>query len=146
MVLQAYNCHEQGHFARQCTKPRVENNAERTMVPTGNNIDAPHNNDRAMVAQQFFWEDQMQTLNLTEDGRANLAPIEDGEEENKAEEKMIDLELAFMVSTTSSIDEVTKIACSQFCVDKMRKYCEHNDRLIRIVEDLKHEGYTLRIC
>lgn len=55
------------------------------LVPVGNNREAPQNNERAMVAHQFFWEDQVHALNLTGDENANLAQIEDSEESIKAE-------------------------------------------------------------
>ena len=71
--LRCCNCHEPGHFARECTKPNVENNHVRALVPAGNNTAAVQNNERAMVAQQFSYEDQIQALNLTDDGKANLA-------------------------------------------------------------------------
>ena len=65
------------------------------MVPAGNNNrDAPTNNDRALVAQQFDWEDQLQALNLGDHRAANFAKIDDAD---KAEDQMQDLQHAFMV-------------------------------------------------
>ena len=49
--LRCYNCDGPCHFARECTKPTVGNNAERTMVPVTNNRGAAPNAERAMVAQ-----------------------------------------------------------------------------------------------
>ena len=57
---------------------------------------------------------------------------------------MMDLQFAFMVSTTPKTKEVSGTSCSQSCVDKIKLYCEQNDLLIREVEDLKYDGYTLR--
>ena len=39
-----YNCHEAGHFSCECTKQRVENNAERDFVPAENNREVHMNN------------------------------------------------------------------------------------------------------
>ena len=38
--LRCFNSHDEGHFARECTKPRVEHNPERVVVPSRNNRDA----------------------------------------------------------------------------------------------------------
>ena len=43
--LRCYTSHEPGHFALEYTKPRVEGNAGRVLVPTGNNIDAAQNDE-----------------------------------------------------------------------------------------------------
>ena len=65
------------------------------MVPAGNNTrEAPDNNDRALVAQQFSWEDQLQALNLGDHHTANLGQVDE------AEDQMMELQHAFMVSAT----------------------------------------------
>lgn len=55
----------------------------------------------------------------------------------------MNLQITFMVSTTPSTKEVSEMSCSQTCIDKMKNLREHNDSLIREIEDLKYEGYTL---
>lgn len=64
-----------------------------------------------MVAQQFSWDDQLQALNITEDGRANFAQIDDDDEAEAAEEEMKNLQFAFMVSTNPDTDEVCEAPC-----------------------------------
>ena len=49
-----------------------------------------------------------------------------------------------MVSTTPSTKEVSETSCSQACIDKIKRYREHNELLIREVEELKYDGYPLR--
>ena len=81
--------------------------------------DAPNNNERAMVAQQFDWEDQIQDLNLTKNRTANLAQIEEVED---AEEQM-NLQIAFMVSTTSKVKECCEyVIVLRLRMNKLRDY------------------------
>ena len=96
--------------------PKVDNNINnniRAMVPAGTNRDAPNNNEWAMVAQQFYWEDQIQALNLTDHQTVNLAQIDEVED---AEEQMKDLQIAFMVSTTPEPKQASETSCSPSCV------------------------------
>lgn len=122
-------------FARECTKPKVENNQVRAMVPVGNNgnnnRDTPQNVERAMVAQQFTWEEQLQALNLSAEENANLAQVQSSQEVEEAEEKMMDLQFAFMVSTTPNVKEVSENSCPGSCVNKLKNLKIHNDNLLR---------------
>ena len=86
----------------------------------------------------------MQALNITEDGRANLAQIEDGEDVDLAEEKMMELQFAFMVSTTPTTKEVSEVSCSKSCVDKVNKYCEYIELLVKRFSILKMKSMKLR--
>ena len=145
--IRCYNYHEEGHFAHECTKPKAEyhnnynsnhNNNVRTMVRAGNNnIDAPANNDRALVAQQFDWEDYLQALNLTDHRTTNLAQIDNADE---ADDQMQDLQHAFMVSTTPEEEKVSETSCNA----KLKLCREEIDSLIREIEDIKYDGYVLR--
>ncbi|KAI3751321.1 hypothetical protein L2E82_22388 [Cichorium intybus] len=121
-------------------------NPYRTMVPVGTNREVAHpqNAERARVAQQFTWVDQLQDLNLNGEGRAHLAQIE-GEMDvdvDTAEGEMRDLQFSFMVSTTPAGDEVSEVSCSsETCIDIIAKYHELNENLVREMFELENLVY-----
>jgi hypothetical protein len=49
-----------------------------------------------------------------------------------------------MSPTQTCTDEVSNISCSQTCIDKFKSCREQIDLLVREVEDLRYDGYTLR--
>ncbi|KAI3689359.1 hypothetical protein L2E82_47314 [Cichorium intybus] len=49
-----------------------------------------------------------------------------------------------MVSTIPSTKEVSETSCSQACVDKVNKFREQNNILVREVFDLKNKIYNLK--
>ena len=49
-----------------------------------------------------------------------------------------------MSLTLKYTEKVSSISCSQACIDKMKQYRKQHDLLIREIEDLRYNGYTLR--
>ena len=86
----------------------------------------------------------MQALNLTGHEAANLAHISENSKVEEAKEEMMELQFTFMVSTAPSTKAVSETSCSQAYSDKIKHYRNQHDLLIREIEDLKYEGYTLR--
>ena len=93
------------------------------MVAVGNNRGgAMVNSETAMVAQSFDWEDQIQALNISGPENAHLAQVNDdvpmNNDETDLEEKMMVLQFAVMVSSTSEYkkNEVSLSSCSQACI------------------------------
>ncbi|KAL4582814.1 hypothetical protein LXL04_007375 [Taraxacum kok-saghyz] len=125
--LRCFNCHEEGHFARELQHTRE--------------AQVNNNNDRALVAQQFSWEDQLNDLKLGDHHAANLAQMEETE---NAEEQMMELQHAFMVSVSTEEEKVSKTSCTPSCTAKHILCKEQMDSLIREIEDLKYDGYELR--
>ena len=82
----------------------------------------------------------MQALNLTDHQNVNLAQIEDSKD---AEEQMMDMQHAFMVSTTPEPKEVSETSCTSSCIAKYKLCREQVDSLIREIEDIKYDGYVL---
>ena len=89
-------------------------------VPVGNNKGAAANNETAnlaVVAQSFDQEDQIQDLNISGPKNAHLAQTSEISEETveeDPEEEMMELQFAFIVSTTPEPKkkEVSQISCS----------------------------------
>ncbi|KAI3690681.1 hypothetical protein L2E82_48884 [Cichorium intybus] len=108
-----------------------------------NNNGYTKNAERAMVAQQFTWENQLQDLNINGDGRAHLAQIEGDMDVDAAEEQMMDLQFAFTVSanpdTTPASDDVSEVSCSsKSCIHRIARYRELNDNLVWEIFDLEN--------
>ena len=96
-----------------------------------------------MVAQTFSWEEQMAALSLGNQ-TANFATIENSEEENVAEEKIKELQFAYMAFTSPDSSEVCFKPCSLNCNEKIEMYKLHNDNLIRDMERVKSESFKLK--
>ena len=91
--LRCFNFHEPGHFAHDFPKLYRRENPDRTLVPLVNNRGPTANNETAnlaVLAQTFYWEDEIQALNITRHETANLVqiselPDKDVEEDAQAE-------------------------------------------------------------
>ena len=73
----------------------------------------------AMVGQSFDWEDQIQALNNSGPKTANSAQISELPDEN-VEAKMMQLQFAFMVSTTLEKKQISEISCSKKPMDTVK--------------------------
>ena len=49
-----------------------------------------------------------------------------------------------MYSTPKRTEEVSEVSCTAACIAKYKNCREHVDSLIREIEDLRYDGYTLR--
>ncbi|KAL7611060.1 hypothetical protein Lser_V15G13110 [Lactuca serriola] len=95
-----FNYHEPGHFARDCPHPDRRLNNDRTIVAVGNSRSSGQpNNEKAMVAQSFDWEDQIQALNISGPENAHLAQLRDDTPAGivAAEDSVMKLQFALMV-------------------------------------------------
>ncbi|KAL7607895.1 hypothetical protein Lser_V15G14224 [Lactuca serriola] len=111
--LRCLNCHETGHFARDCPHPDRRVNNDRTMVAVGNSRSSGQaNNEKAMVAQSFDWDDQIQALNLSGPETAHRAQVRDDApaEIVAAEDSVMELQFALMVSSSHEPNS-SKVCC-----------------------------------
>ena len=137
--MRCYNCHEPGHKAKECTKPKVQSNrdgsaqanTERALVlVTASSSGSSKEGEKAMVAQQtggFDWSDQIAELNQVTTENFQMH--------------------AFMTQISENpppVDEVSTPSESLSIEDILENLKFKNSVLVREVEDIKYEKYQLK--
>ncbi|KAJ0879802.1 putative transcription factor interactor and regulator CCHC(Zn) family [Helianthus annuus] len=154
--LRCYNCHEEGHYARNCTKPLINReqtpalpatpNRERALVTTTGIADAaatgspqPQGLAQALVVQpniNFDWTSEIERLNISapenQTAATNIAFMTSSDQSPKPEEETAADDFAFMTQILSAPvkgltkEEVISVFCTPECRERVEAYRIHN--------------------
>ncbi|KAF5819132.1 putative transcription factor interactor and regulator CCHC(Zn) family [Helianthus annuus] len=171
--LRCYNCHEEGHYARNCTKPLINReqtpaqpvtpNRERALVTTSSITDAAATGSpqtqglaQALVVQpniNFDWNSEIERLNISapenQAASNNIAFMTSSDQDSMPEEETSAENFAFMTQILSAPvkgltkEEVLSVFCTPECRERVEAYRIHNAELIQDYQDIKNKNFTL---
>ncbi|MFS7969188.1 putative transcription factor interactor and regulator CCHC(Zn) family [Helianthus anomalus] len=169
--LRCYNCHEPGHVARNCTKPRVNReqtlaqpappDPERALVTTTDISTAAGGSTQssALVVQPnatFYWNAEIQRLNISAPENQTASEkiafmTSASEDKNSAPKDEVPAKnLAHMTQILSApvhgltTEEVSSVFCTPECRGKVEAYRLHYDELIQDYNDMKRQNFSLK--
>ncbi|KAJ0743680.1 putative transcription factor interactor and regulator CCHC(Zn) family [Helianthus annuus] len=171
--LRCYNCHEEGHYARNCTKTTINKeqtpaqpvtpNRERALVTTSSITDdaatgspQPLGLAQALVVQpniNFDWNSEIKRLNISaQENQAasnNIAFMTSNDQVSIPEEEASAENLALMTQILPAPvkaltkEEVLSAFCTPKCRERVEVYRMHKPELIQDYQDIKNKNFTL---